>query len=58
MPKQLTATAFDHDRTLVLALELSSKGWEVSARAGGRVTDNGCDIHSVQKRKCHHSQTV
>ena len=26
MPKQSTATAFDHDSTLVLALELSGKG--------------------------------
>ena len=31
MPKQSTATAFDHDSTLVLALELSGKGWEVGA---------------------------
>ena len=31
MPKQSTATAFDHDSTLVLALELSGKGWDVSA---------------------------
>ena len=31
MTKQSTATAFDHDSTLVLALELSGKGWEVSA---------------------------
>jgi hypothetical protein len=26
-----TATAFEHDSTLVLALELSGKGWEVGA---------------------------
>jgi len=31
MPKQPTATAFDHDSTLVLALELSGQGWDVSA---------------------------
>ena len=31
MQKQSTATAFDHDSTLVLALELSGKGWEVGA---------------------------
>ena len=31
IPKQPTATAFDHDSTLVLALELSGKGWEVGA---------------------------
>ena len=31
MPKQSTATAFDHDSTLVLALELSGKGWEIGA---------------------------
>jgi transposase len=31
MTKQSTATAYDHDSTLVLALELSGKGWDVSA---------------------------
>ncbi len=31
MPKQSTATALDHDSTLVLALELCCKGWEVGA---------------------------
>lgn len=31
MTKQSTATAFDHDSTLVLALELSGKGWEFGA---------------------------
>lgn len=31
MTKPSTATAFDHDSTLVLALELSGKGWEVGA---------------------------
>jgi transposase len=37
MPKQSTATAFDHDSTLVLALELSGKGWEVGAVLPGVV---------------------
>lgn len=31
MTKQTAATAFDHNSTLVLALELSGKGWEVGA---------------------------
>ncbi len=31
MTIQSAATAFDHDSTLVLALELSGKGWEVGA---------------------------
>ena len=31
MPKQFATTAFDHDSTLVLALELSGKCWEVGA---------------------------
>ena len=31
MTIQCAATAFDHDSTLVLALELSGKGWEVGA---------------------------
>jgi transposase len=39
MPKQFeahhTATAFDHDSTLVLALELSGKSWEVGAVVPG-----------------------
>lgn len=39
MPKQFdprhAATAFDHDSTLVLALELSGKTWEVGAVAPG-----------------------
>jgi hypothetical protein len=32
MTKPSTANAFDHDSTLVLALELSDKGWEVGVR--------------------------
>jgi len=35
MTKQSTTTAFDHDSTLVLALELSDKGWEVGAVVPG-----------------------
>ncbi|HET6158720.1 MAG TPA: transposase, partial [Dongiaceae bacterium] len=39
MPKQFNphhaATAFDHDSTLVLALELSGKSWEVGAVVPG-----------------------
>ena len=31
MTKPSTATAFEHDSTLVLALELSGKGWDVGA---------------------------
>ena len=29
------ATAFDHDSTLVIALELSGKSWEIGAVAPG-----------------------
>src|SRR5580700_10800411 len=36
MPKQSTATAFDHDSTLVLALELSGKGWKAEVLRAGR----------------------
>jgi len=35
MTKQSTATVFEHDSTLVLALELSGKGWEVGAVTPG-----------------------
>jgi transposase len=41
MTKQSTATAFDHDSTLVLALELSGHGWEVGAVLPG-ITRRPC----------------
>jgi hypothetical protein len=52
MTQMSAATAFDHDSTLVLALELSGKGWEVGAVLPGVAVACGVGCRRETRPAC------